>query len=133
MFSKEGEKLFCESCLRNISNELEDIDWAILFFLNKKQDQINKLSNDPKIVDMLSPVNSERLISMTTRGNPTSFHVKIALAKMLALKLLSRKKKDHTWHYMVTQDGVTILKYLEANRTLKSSIISKLKGVRENA
>lgn len=125
--------MLCESCLRNLSEELTDTDWAILFFLNKKQNEINKLSNDAKVIDMLSPVNSERLISMTTQGSPTSFHVKISLLKLLALKLLSRKKKDHTWHYMVAQDGINILKYLETNRPLKSSIINNLKGVRENA
>jgi hypothetical protein len=125
--------VFCEICLRNISEELTDTDWAILFFLNKKQDEINKLSNDPKTIDMLSPVNSERLISQTTQGTLNSFAVKVALAKLLALKLLSRKKKDHTWHYMVDKDGTNILKYLEANKALKSSIISKIKGVRGNA
>ena len=125
--------MFCEICLRNISEELTDTDWAILFFLNKKQDEINKLSNDPKTIDMLSPVNSERLISQTTQGTLNSFAVKVALAKLLALKLLPRKKKDHTWHYMVDKDGANILKYLEANKALKLSIISKIKGVRGNA
>ena len=125
--------MFCESCIKHVAEGLTDTDWAILFFLNKKQDEINKLSNDPKVIEMLSPVNSERLISMTTKGIATSFNVKVAIAKLLAIDLLGRKKKDHTWHYYVTKSGVSVFKHLETNKSLKSSIISKLKEGRDNA
>ena len=120
--------MFCEDCLKNIYNKLSMADLSVIFYVQKRNEQIDKLIDKPalkKIIDrdITESMIKDALVSSGIR----QYNAKEAILFLVKIGFLKREKNDHSWHYSITDDGVKIAEILAKDKRMKEKIILNLK------